>query len=245
MLTRSWKPVICEENPSLLNFPKYRISKLTGEIRRIHGSRALKPHFREADCARISLSHEGKRKNILVHRAYLLVFHGPPPLDAHGRPFTGDHINNNHLDNSPANLRWSSIAEQNTKRCIRRKSVRYIKQFELHPHEKVLPFPSRRSTWAFTSRGRVIFNGKLRVGGRAGRDGYSTVKIDGKQYYLHRVIAHLFMQYDMQDPKNIIMHVDHVKENCCTSNLRIGTHRDNMVAEVQRRNAKNSLCESW
>ena len=210
----------------------------------MYGSRALKPYFREADCARISLCHGGKRRNILVHRAYLLVFHGPPPFDARGRAFTGDHINNNHLDNSPANLRWSSITEQNTKRRVHKKSVRYVERFELYPHEEVLPFPSRHSTWAFTSRGRVLFNGKLRVGDRPGRDGYSTVKIDGKQYYLHRVIAHLFMQYDMRDPKNIVMHVDHVKQNCCVSNLRIGTHHDNMVAEVQRRNAKKSVCES-
>ncbi len=233
MLTRSWKLVICEENPSLLNFPEYRISKRTGEIRR--RSITLKPFYRENDCARVSLSHKGKRKNLLMHRVYLLVFHGAPPIDARGRPFTGDHINNNHLDNSPSNLRWSSIAEQNGKRRITKKSARYIRDFELDPLEKVALFPSKRSTWAFTSHGRVILNGCLRVGAKPGRDGYLTVKIDGKQYYLHRLIAHLFLDYDLDDPDYIVMHNDHVKSNCNLTNVLIGTHRDNMMAEVQRR----------
>ena len=238
MLTRSWKPVVCEDDLSLLNFPKYVISKHTGEIRRLAGFRRLKQHFRELDCARVSLSSGGIRKTILVHRAYLLVFRGVPPTDDHGRPYTGDHINNNHLDNAPHNLRWSSIAEQNRKRHVGRRSVRYLRDFAFEPGEEVAPFPSRRSSWMFTSLGRVIFNKKLRVGARPGRDGYHTVKIDGKQYYLHRIIAHVFLKYDLADQKNIIMHIDHVKANCSVANLRIGTQRDNMVAEARRRCCK-------
>lgn len=236
MLTRSWVPLVCAENPSLLYFPKYRISKYTCEIRRLNASsRSLKPYYREHDCARIGLSHNGKRKNILVHRAYLLATQGPPPRDAHGRPFTGHHINNNHLDNTPSNLQWTSILEQNRKRHVTKKSVTYLKHFWLEPGERVAAFPSVKSTWAFTSHGRVIFNGKLRTRARTGRDGYPIVKIDGKQYYVHRIIAHLFLGYDLDDETHIIMHTDHVKSNCNASNLRIGTTRDNMLAEVQRR----------
>ena len=208
------------------------------------GYKSLKPYFRENDCARICLS----KKNILVHRAYLLVFRGPPPVDEKGRWYTGDHINNNHLDNTPANLRWSSIREQNTNRCVARRSVRYVKDFALEDGERVARFPSQRSKWAFTSFGRVIFNGKLRVGARPGRDGYPVVKIDGKQHYVHRIIAHLFLKYDLCDTKHIIMHIDHVKENCSMENLRIGTQQENMLAEAQRRvgTAEGSLstCQS-
>ena len=233
MLTRSWVPLICTENPSYLYFPKYWISKHTCQIR--NAKKSIKPYFRENDCARICLSHTGRRKNILVHRAYLLVFAGAPPLDDRGRPYTGDHINNNHLDNSPTNLRWSSIVEQNRKRCLGSKAVRYLKNFVLEPGELVAQFPSQRSTWVFTSHGRIIYNGKMRVGARPGRDGYPTVKIDGTQYYVHRLVAHLFLEYDMDDPVHIIMHIDHEKANCNVANLRIGTPRDNMLAEVQRR----------
>jgi len=235
MLTRSWKSVVCLENPSLLNFPKYMISRHTAEIRRVSTHKIVKPYYRERDPARISLCHRGKKSNILVHRAYLLTFHGPPPLDEKGRPYTADHINGNQFDNSPSNLTWSSIVVQNAKRRRPQRHVRYLREFHRDPDEQVRRFPSTRNCWEFTSKGRILFNGKLRVNEKIRRDGYRVVKIDGTQYYVHRIIAALFLDYSLDDPTHIIMHVNHNKLDCAVDNLQIGTHKENVVAEMQRR----------
>ena len=235
MLTRSWKLLVCEKNPSLLNFPDYRISKHTGEIRR--GVKPILPHYRARDAARIALYNAGTRKNILVHRAYLLVFHGQPPKDEQERYFTGDHINRNHLDNTPTNLRWLSIREQNMHGPSKKRYVKYTDEFSLYHDERIATYPSRHNVWQFTTYGRILFNGKLRYGGRPRRDGYFAVTIDKKQLYVHRIIAHLFLGYDIGDSESVIMHLDHDKTNCHVDNLRIGTHAQNMQAEANRRKA--------
>lgn len=241
MLTRSWKPVVCTDNPSLLHFPDYRISKHTGEIRR--GIRRIIPHYREQDAARVCLYYKGAKKNVILHRAYLLVFHGIPPIDDKGRSFTGDHINGNHLDNAPINLRWLSIKDQNNQnnKIKSRKTVYYTQHFQRQKGEVVKRFPSRANLWQFTSHGRIMFNRKLRNGGKPRRDGYFAVKIDGKQLYLHRIIAHLFLGYDLEDTQHVVMHLDHNKTNCHMLNLRVGTHAQNMRAEAVRRKAKKRI----
>lgn len=227
MFTRAWTPLVCRENPSLLNYPMYRIHKYSGVIRHIHGTRSLKPHYRERDCARLSVSAYGHKRNLLLHRAYLLVFHGPPPVDDRGRFYTGDHINGNHLDARPANYQWLSIRDQNAKRSRRqRPSVTYT-VFEPKPGEVVRRF---QKGWAVTSEGRILRNGKVRASSISSRrDGYVTVTIEKIRYFLHRLVAHLFLDYDLHDTEHVIMHLNHIKTDCRAVNLRIGTPSENML----------------
>ena len=57
--------------------------------------------------------------------------------------------------------------------------------------------------------------------------GYNIVKICGKLYRHHRIIAYSFLGLDIDNPKQIIDHIDKNKQNNNVNNLRIVSQQEN------------------
>jgi uncharacterized membrane protein YvbJ len=57
--------------------------------------------------------------------------------------------------------------------------------------------------------------------------GYLRMEIDGKHYFMHRVLAHTFGILDL-DSELLIDHIDLNKSNNCISNLRPATQQQNL-----------------
>jgi hypothetical protein len=57
--------------------------------------------------------------------------------------------------------------------------------------------------------------------------GYNFLVIGKKQYKLHRIIAYIFLNLDINDTKQIIDHIDNNPSNNNIENLRITTQQQN------------------
>ena len=58
-------------------------------------------------------------------------------------------------------------------------------------------------------------------------NGYKYIRIGDKRYYLHRVIGYLFLGLNIDDPKEMIDHIDRDKSNNNLENLRIVSRQQN------------------
>lgn len=89
------------------NFTKYAATD-DGKIVRIDTGKILFPRKLKNGYFRVYLtSDDGKRKDVLVHRAVCLTFNGNPSADR----FCVNHKNADKADNRPSNLEWCSYAE--------------------------------------------------------------------------------------------------------------------------------------
>jgi len=64
--------------------------------------------------------------------------------------------------------------------------------------------------------------------------GYYQVKLNGKSYYLHRLLAQAFIPNPENKPQ--VDHIDGNPQNNCLSNLRWATHAENMRNRKKHRN---------
>jgi len=64
--------------------------------------------------------------------------------------------------------------------------------------------------------------------------GYYRVVLNGKKYYLHRLLAEAFIPNPENKPE--VDHIDGNKQNNCLSNLRWCTHAENMRNRKKHRN---------
>ena len=108
----TWKPI--------LYFPYEASTK--GRIRRKETGKILKTFpggGRTGDYYRLQICMDGQRKTFNVHVLVAIAFHGDKRSDG----FHVDHINGDHENNSPENLRWIpshinvAIANRNRNRC--------------------------------------------------------------------------------------------------------------------------------
>jgi HNH endonuclease len=220
--TRQWAPLVCTTNKALLDFPNYYINRMTLAIKHKNRTSILKPFIRGSESPRVTLSINGVKKSYFVHRLWLLTVKGPPPVG-----HTADHISHNPQDNTPQNLRWISIREQNLRRKPFKRKANYV-ETKLYPGEKIKNIPSKRSQWQISSFGRLFLNGRVRENTASRRNLYEIATIDFKCYYLHRLVAWAFLGLDLADTKQIVMHLDNNPRNNRVTNLRIGTWSENM-----------------
>ena len=64
--------------------------------------------------------------------------------------------------------------------------------------------------------------------------GYIAMKLNEKEFFKHRIIAYAFLGLDINNPKQIIDHIDKNRQNNSFKNLRIVSHQENLF----NRNAK-------
>lgn len=82
---------------------------------------------------------------------------------------------------------------------------------------------------------RLVFRGNAKVGdvaGNLGADGYVAISINNKNYRAHR-LAWFYMTGEWP---NIVDHEDHIKNNNIWTNLKNGTHSDNLKNKAMRKN---------
>lgn len=95
-------------------FPDYEISS-EGRLRKVSSGFLLKPWVHNKSpyyC--YTLTDGESRKNFMAHRLVAMVFLGPPPGNTHQIA----HIDGSKQNNSVANLRWATPAENQADRLI-------------------------------------------------------------------------------------------------------------------------------
>jgi hypothetical protein len=53
------------------------------------------------------------------------------------------------------------------------------------------------------------------------QDGYNTIKINGKMYLNHYILAHVFLNMDINNTSKEVNHIDGIKTNDNIQNLRV------------------------
>ena len=57
---------------------------------------------------------------------------------------------------------------------------------------------------------------------------YLIICLNGKEFFKHRIIAYAFLGLDINNPKQIIDHIDKNRQNNSFKNLRIVSHQENL-----------------
>ena len=78
-----------------------------------------------------------------------------------------------------------------------------------------------------------VAKGRLKKGwseaeGSINNSGYVRARLNGKVYKNHRIIAYAFLGLDINNPKQIIDHIDKNRQNNNVNNLRIVSHQENL-----------------
>ena len=83
-----------------------------------------------------------------------------------------------------------------------------------------------------------VYLGELRLPQRVNQNGYLHVKLDGKFYPVHRLVASSFCE--KPNGCDVVLHKDHNKHNNHVDNLRWGTHSENV-----RDSISNGAYRDW
>ena len=74
---------------------------------------------------------------------------------------------------------------------------------------------------------RTRFNKIKLINNVANQNGYNTIGINGKLIYRHRIIAHTFLNLEINDLKKQVDHIDGNRLNSELTNLRVVNHQQN------------------
>ena len=224
LVTDVWKTI--QYNGDTLD--KYEISMKTGAIRHKTVKKLLRSNKQNNVCI-------CGTRSVVSYRAYMWTFESESRLL---HQYQVDHINGNHMDNSPCNLRWASASENQ------------LYKFKTKaPMEKGVPYIGdlqdlkqfRDSNWYFG-----VVDGDYAVVDRkrmrrvddflsTHRDPYPIVGIDGSRYKIHRVIAlveGIISPEQFENPRGegvVVMHIDDNKTNFRPENLQLGTPSENSI----------------
>ena len=216
-------------------FELYDMNLRSGAIRNIRTRRILKPG---ADSQVILYRKNGTSVTIFSHRAYMFTFEADN-RDADQTEI--DHIDGNHRNNDPANLRWASPSEN----CMYKFTKAVSKQKTLQKFEGDLNTLKqfRKTGWylgivdgeyGIVDPDRYIHRvGDFLV---TSRKKYPTLKTGGKLYQVHRVVAYvegIISKYEFKNPKTcgfVVMHLFDDKEDFRPEELKRGTPAENNMA---------------
>jgi len=189
----------------------------------------------------VYLSKSNVSLKFTLHDVWMRVVVGPPPED--GEAYTVDHIDRDHSNNAPSNLRWASKSTQAKNKNPYKHAISW-QPFE--GDDEILEFKGR----FFIARGyelRKDKSGSWKIGmGRKTTDGgYNRINFGKSKNHcrLNRVIAFLFGDSNgvKIDSVNYIKgvslevdHIDHCKSNDNFMNLIVCTHKENTQATHDR-----------
>lgn len=80
--------------------------------------------------------------------------------------------------------------------------------------------------YRISSRGKIFKNG-VPVRASFNNCGYLRVRVEGKRYFVHRLVAESFIPNPQNLP--VVMHLDNCKTHNSKENLRWGTYSDNLL----------------
>ena len=253
-LPDAWKPLVYT-NKSTKFSKMYEMHGITGHIRRI-SKNPLKLHkpLNLNSNGRVNLYGTGgsgsNRTMIFSHIAYLWTFKSE---ERERRPDQTevDHINGDHGDNRPQNLRWASRTENELY-----KFKQQAKRFDGHPAPKTMDL-SKLTQFLDTDilcgearlrRGSdpiyVIYNKRTKKYRGSGvgdfgvdeRHPYPSININGKNYPVHCLVAYMsgIISYGeletMGTNELVVMHKNDNKEDFNPENLARGTSSENQLA---------------
>jgi hypothetical protein len=72
------------------------------------------------------------------------------------------------------------------------------------------------------------------------QSGYGQVRIDGKLYYIHRVIACLELDSEL-NVESVVNHIDGNRSNNIVSNLEVVTHKVNAIKNLNRKPGRSGV----
>ena len=249
-LPNIWKPLVYTNNST--KFSNYEIHGITGHIRRI-SKNPLKPNKIRNPTAngRVCLCGTGSSSGsnptmISPHIAYMCTFKS----ERRREQTQVDHINGDHGDNSPYNLRWASPAEN----CLY-KFTQQAKRFDGHPAPKTMVLSDLKQfldTDILCGEARlhpddsepmyVIYNTRTKRYRSIGdflvttEDPYPRIEINKKTRHVHCLVAFMsgIISYEeletMGTNELVVMHSNNKKEDFRPKNLARGTSSENNFA---------------
>ena len=250
-LPDAWKPLVYTNNST--KFSNYEIHGKSGHIRRISkDSSNPNKHLNLISKGRVGLYGTGgsgsNRTMISPHIAYMWTFKSE---ERERRPDQTevDHINGDHADNRPQNLRWASRTEN----CLYKFKQR-AKPFDGHLAPKTMDL-SKLTQFLDTDilcgearlrRGSdpmyVIYNTRTNKYRSTGdflvttEHPYPMININGKNYYVHCLVAYMSGKISygeletMGTNELVVMHSNDNKEDFNPENLARGTSSENSLA---------------
>jgi hypothetical protein len=187
-----------------------------------------------------------------VYQLWMLMFSPEGAIDEAGEYKTVDHLDRNHANNVPTNLRWATSVEQSLNRDKWTKSCRWIDMTDQSP-DIVNEYKQFMDTGLYVSRSAEVIKKfttiadastwKKRTGAMANKEGYVTLwdKTKSRSFNLNRVVAHLWPSNqdlyplkEMDDLTLVVDHLDHIKTNNHRDNLRVCTQKENSQATHDR-----------
>ena len=251
-LPNAWRPLVYTNNSTEFS-QMYEIHGKTGHIRRISKD-PLKPNkiLNLTSNGQVGLYSTGgsglNHTNIRPHIAYLWTFKSE---ERRSDQTEVDHINGDHTDNRPQNLRWASRTENKLY-----KFKQQAKRFDGHPAPKTMDRSDLKQfldtdIWcgkARLHRGSdpiyVIYNKKTKKYRGSGvgdfgvdeRHQYPKIGINGKIRPVHCLVAYMsgIISYDeletMGTNELVVMHKNDNKEDFNPGNLARGTSSENSLA---------------
>ena len=253
-LPDEWKPLVYT-NKSTKFSQMYEIHGITGHIRRI-SKKSSNPNkiLNLTSDGRVGLCGTGgsggsNRTMIFSHIAYMWTFKSEE-REWRSDQTQVDHINGDHADNSPHNLRWASPTEN----CLYKFKQR-TKPFDGHPAPETMDLSkltqfldtdilcgNARLDRADSKSIYVIYNKQTNKYRSTGdflvdaRHRYPMITINGITYYVHCLVAFMsgIISYDelesMGTNELVVMHKNDNKQDFNPTNLKRGTSSENQLA---------------